>query len=168
MIDKKYLLELFRELVSIDSPSCGERMVCDCIKGRLLALGFLPQEDNTAEKINGRCGNLYCYVEGTLNLPPLLFSAHMDTVEPSRGKQLVSNEDGTITSAGDTVLGADDCAGLAVILEALTALRKSEQPHRPLELLFSAAEEPYCTGIRHFDFSQLRSREAYVFDVVQL
>lgn len=165
MIDRKHLLALFRELVSIDSPSYGERMVCDCIKSRLLALGLLPREDNAAAKIDGSCGNLYCYVEGTLNLPPLLFSAHMDTVEPSRGKQLVSNEDGTITSAGDTVLGADDCAGLAVILEALTALRKSKQPHRPLELLFSTAEEAYCTGIRHFDFSRLRSREAYVFDL---
>ena len=84
MIDKKHLLALFRELVSIDSPSYGERMVCDCIKSRLLALGLRPQEDNAAEKIKGSCGNLYCYVEGSLDLPTVLFSAHMYTVEPTR------------------------------------------------------------------------------------
>lgn len=89
----------------------------------------------------------------------------MDTVETSHRKQIIVSKDGTITSAGDTVLGADDCAGLAAILAALTALQKSKSPHRPLELVFSAAEEPYCAGIRHFDFSRLHSKEAYVFDL---
>ncbi|MDE7244512.1 MAG: M20/M25/M40 family metallo-hydrolase [Oscillospiraceae bacterium] len=164
MIDKKHLLELFQTLVSIDSPSYGERAVCDCINEYLVSLGLQPLEDDAAEKLGGNCGNLYCYVDGTPDLSPLLFSAHMDTVEPSSGKRMMTHEDGTVTSAGDTVLGADDCAGIAAILEALAVLLKGG-PHRPLELVFSAAEEPYCAGIRQFDFSRLRSKEAYIFDL---
>lgn len=165
MVNQERLLALFRQLVAIDSPSYGERRICDFLKEKLSALGLAAQEDDAAGKIGGSCGNLYCYVDGAADLPPLLFSAHMDTVEPSRGKRAVTDADGVIRSAGDTVLGADDCAGLAAILEALTALRASGLPHRPLELLFSAAEEPYCRGVRQFDFAALRSREAYVFDL---
>lgn len=164
-IDSKRLVDLFCRLVSIDSPSRGEREVCDHVKGLLTALGLDPQEDGAAEPLGGNCGNLYCYVDGSLDLPPLLFSAHLDTVEPSRDKRAVVDGAGRITSAGDTVLGADDVSAMAAILEALTALKESGTPHRPLELVFSAAEEPYCVGIQQFDFSRLRSRDAYVFDL---
>lgn len=119
-------------------------------------------EDNTQ---GNSCGNLYGYLPGTLDLPPLLLSAHMDTVEPSRGKQAVTDAEGRITSAGSTVLGADDCAGLASIIEALTVISENHIPHRPVEILFTAAEEPYCAGAGQFDFSELRSKEAYVFDL---
>ena len=115
-------------------------------------MGLPVREDDAARKIGGSCGNLYCYVEGELDLPPLLFCAHLDTVEPSRGKRIKTDENGVMTSVSDTVLGADDCAGIVSILEALTALRESGLPHRPLELLFSVAEEPYCAGIQQFDF----------------
>ena len=165
MTNRDRLLILFEQLIAFDSPSYGEREICDFIKGRLADLGIAVCEDGTAKKIGGNCGNLYAYVDGALNLPPLLFCAHMDTVEPSRGKQMRIAADGTITSDGKTVLGADDCAGIAAILEALTAVAESGRPHRPVEILFTVAEEPYCVGIQQFDFSKLRSKEAYVFDL---
>ena len=164
-VAKSRLLALFERLVSIDSPSFGEREMCDFIKERLARLGLTAREDSAAEKLGGTSGNLYCYVEGELEKPPLLFSGHMDTVEPARGKKLVRGPGGLLTSAGDTVLGADDLAGVAAILEALETLLASGEPHRPLELLFSAAEEPYCVGVLQYDFSSLKSREAYVFDL---
>ena len=165
MINRDRLLSLFEQLISFDSPSFGEREICDFIKGKLADLGIAACEDGAAEKIGGNCGNLYAYVGGALNLPPLLFCAHMDTVEPSRGKQMRTAAGGIITSDGKTVLGADDCAGIAAILEALTAAEESGLPHRPVEIVLTVAEEPYCVGIQHFDFSKLRSREAYVFDL---
>ena len=116
MTNRDRLLILFEQLIAFDSPSYGEREICDFIKGRLADLGIAVCEDGTAKKIGGNCGNLYAYVDGALNLPPLLFCAHMDTVEPSRGKQMRIAADGTITSDGKTVLGADDCAGIAAIL----------------------------------------------------
>ena len=164
-ISAERLLNMFGQLVALDSPSFGERAVCDCIAEKLTSLGLSPVEDDAAVRIGGNTGNLYTYVDGTLPLPPLLFCAHMDTVEPSCGKPMRISDDGIITSDGTTVLGADDAAAIASILEALTALRLSDTPHRPIELLFTAAEEPYCVGIQVFDFSNLKAKQAYVFDL---
>lgn len=165
MINRHRLLNLFEQLVSIDSPSFGERAMCDFLKKTLEGFGITAAECESAATGSDACGSLYACVEGGLDLPPLLFCGHMDTVEPSRGKRIKIDEAGTITSAGDTVLGADDCAGLAAILEALTVLKESGTPHRPLEILFTVAEEPYCAGVSYFDFTRLRSKESYVLDL---
>jgi tripeptide aminopeptidase len=164
-INRDRLLGRFSALVSIDSPSFAERPMSIALSSALRELGLSVREDDSAEKTGGSCGNLFAFLDGTLPLPPLLFCAHMDTVEPSRGKQAVFHSDGTITSGGDTVLGADDVSALAAILEALTALKESGDPHRPVEILFTAAEEPYCEGSRAADLSCLRAKEAYVFDL---
>lgn len=165
MIQEKRVWELFSELVSIDNPSLREEKMCERIKIFLENLQIPYEEDDTGSKIGGTSGNLYAYVEGDNSLPPLLFSAHMDSVSPAVGKKVVLHEDGTITSDGSTVLGADDLSGVCAILEALTSLKEDGTPHRPLELLFDVAEETYCAGIRQFDFSRLKSKEAYVFDL---
>lgn len=165
MIQSNRLIRLFTQLVAIDSATLGERNMCDAIKRELISLGIEPQEDQAGAAIGGNCGNLYAYVAGSLPLPPILLCAHMDTVEPSRGKRAVLQPDGRITSDGTTVLGADDLSGVCAILEALRSVRESGAAHRPVELLFTVAEETYCTGIRQLDFSRIRSREAYVFDL---
>lgn len=165
MINEQRLVKTFTELVSIDSPSFGERAVADYLRNRLSAMNITCTEDDAGEKLNGNCGNLFARVPATLEYEPLLFCTHMDTVEPSCGKRAVVHEDGKITSAGDTVLGADDFAGVAAILEALEVLRETGTPHRPLELLFTVAEEPYCTGVRYFDFSQCAAKTGFVLDL---
>ncbi len=165
MINQQRLIQTFVDLVVIDSPSYGERAVCDHLKNHLSALGLTPIEDDAASRLNGNSGNLYAYIEGSLDLPPLLFSAHMDTVEPSCGKKAILHPDGKITSEQKTVLGADDMAGLSAILEAVCCLKEQGIAHRPIELLFTVAEEPYNAGIRHFDPVILRSKQVYVFDL---
>ena len=154
------LAATFAALVAIDSPSYGERQMADELTRRLRALGLTVEEDDAAERIGGTSGNLYSFLPGTLDLPPLLLCAHMDTVAPANGKRAVREPDGRIHSAGDTVLGADDLAAVAIILEVLEALAESGAPHRPVEVLFSASEETYCVGASAFDFSRVRSREA--------
>ena len=89
MIQKERLISLFKRLVEIDNPSRGERKICDSIIQVLKENQIVPKEDDSAEKIGGTAGNLYAYIEGSLDLPPILFSAHMDTVEPSCGIFLV-------------------------------------------------------------------------------
>ncbi|GHU04468.1 peptidase [Spirochaetia bacterium] len=159
------LYDTFSKLVSIDSPSSGERGVCDFLGAKLLTLGFDIFEDDTAQKIGGNSGNLYGFLQGDSGLEPILLCAHMDTVEPSRKKISILHENGTISSKGDTVLGADDLAGVAEILEAIQRLIESKEPRRPIEVLFTVAEELYCRGARHFDTSILKSKEAFVFDL---
>lgn len=89
----------------------------------------------------------------------------MDTVEPAKGKKAVSHEDGTVTSDGTTVLGADDLAGVTAIYEAVRHLIETKIPHRPIEILISTGEELYCKGANAFDYSQVQAKEAYVLDL---
>ena len=163
-INSERLVKLFQELVSIDSPSFGERTMADVLTGKLKALGFAVEEDDSAEKLGGTAGNLIATLPGSLDLPPILLCCHMDTVAPALGKKAIVEPDGRIHSAGDTVLGADDLAAVAEILEAIQALQEQKIPHRPVEVLISAAEEPYCRGAAVLDCSRFRAKEAYVLD----
>jgi tripeptide aminopeptidase len=164
-INQVRLIDEFTKLVAIDSPSYSERQMGDYVKIRLNKLGMMVIEDDAGEKIGGSCGNIYGYLKGSAGAKPLLFCAHLDTVEPSSGKAAVIAEDGTITSRGNTVLGADDLAGVASILEALTVITENNLPHGPIEVLFTVAEEVYCKGSAEFDFTKVLSEEAYVLDL---
>ena len=164
-IDSQRLTDLFCELVAVDSPSYGERAMADLLTGKLQALGFSVTEDDSAHKLGGTAGNLIATMPGALDLPPLLLCAHMDTVAPAFGKKAIPEPDGKIHSAGDTVLGADDLAAVAAIIEAVTVLKEQDIPHRPLEVLISAAEENYCRGADVLDKRLLKAKEAYVLDL---
>jgi tripeptide aminopeptidase len=89
----------------------------------------------------------------------------MDTVGPGIGKKASIDENGVITSDGSTILGADDVAGIVVILEALTRLKENNIPHRPIEILFTVSEEKNCLGSALADYSKLKAKEAYTFDM---
>lgn len=175
-IDRERLITEFVSLISIDSKSFHEKKMADYLKHRLADLGFTVSEDDAGERLGGSCGNIYGYWKGAEDNTgeagvtpgtgaPLLFCCHMDTVEPCLGKKAVFEEDGTIKSGGETILGADDCSGIAAILEALTVIRDQNLSHRPIEVLFTVAEEVHCKGGSCFDFSSLRSGEAYVLDL---
>ncbi|MDR1733770.1 MAG: M20/M25/M40 family metallo-hydrolase [Oscillospiraceae bacterium] len=157
------LRETFTELAEIYSPSKREEAMYSCLKGKLENLGLQTQTDSPAPW-GGSCGNLYAFWEGTGM--PLLLSAHMDTVEPAKGKRLIYNSaDGTFRSDGTTILGADDCAGLAIILEAIARIKESGAAHRPAEILFTAAEEIYGLGAAAADYARLSAKEALVLDL---
>jgi tripeptide aminopeptidase len=165
MIKEERIRQRFTEMVSIDSPSFGERRMADYVKKELENLGFQVQEDQAGKHYGSDTGNIYGFLKGTVPGKPILFSAHLDTVEPSGGKKAVTLEDGKITSAGDTVLGADDIAGMVEILEGIQHLQEEGIPHRDIEVLFPIAEELYIKGTMVFDFTQIRAKEAYVLDL---
>lgn len=158
------LMQEFDELAAIDAESLSERKICDVLKVKLEDLGFTVTEDLAGTQIGGNAGNLYGYLKGTLPGAPVLLSAHMDTVKPGIGKRPI-HKNGKILSDGTTVLGADDIAGIVEILEGIRQAKEKGIPHRDVEVLFCVAEEMYTVGSRAFDFSQIRSREAYVLDL---
>lgn len=163
MINNERLINEFCKLVSIDSITFNERKMADYLIAVFDEIGIELTEDNAGKFYNSDTGNLYGYIEGEGE--PALFSAHMDTVEPGIGKRAVIHGDGKITSDGTTVLGADDAAGLAAIIEAIRTIKENKIKHRPVEVLFPAAEEVYTKGTKVFDFSRIRSKEAYVLDL---
>ena len=157
MIDKNRLIVTFLHLTAIDAESGDEAEMRAYLTGALAKLG-IPSETDDA-------GNLFARLPGTRTGDALLFSAHMDTVSPGRGKKAVRHPDGRITSDGTTVLGADDAAGIAAILEALTVIQENALPHPDIELLFTAEEERFCPGSARFDYKKLRAKTAYVLDL---
>ena len=87
----------------------------------------------------------------------------MDSVPPCHGIQ-PRIEDGIIKSDGTTILGGDDRIGVAAILEALTVIHERGLPHLPIEIAFTAQEEPGLVGSAALDCSQFRSKRGVVFD----
>jgi tripeptide aminopeptidase len=151
-MDNTRLLQTFLALVQIDSPSGQETAIAAELYDRLRALDVDVHIDPA--------GNVLGRWDGSDT--PLLLSAHMDTVAPGVGIRPVV-QDGVIRSDGTTILGSDDKSGIAVILEALTALR--EQGHRPsIEIAFTVREETGLLGAKALDPGWLRSCEALVLD----
>ena len=165
MIDEKRIADFFAELVFIDSPSLEECEMADTLKAKFAEIGVNFTEDHTQEQTGSNAGNLFARIPGSIDGAPVLFAAHMDTVEPAKGKKAVFHDDGTVTSDGTTVLGADDLAGVTAIYEAVRHITEAGAPHSPIEILISTGEELYCKGANAFDYSQVQAKEAYVLDL---
>lgn len=162
---KNRITENFLKLTAIDSESFNERKMADVIKDELKELGIVYSEDDAGSKIGGNAGNIYAYFEGNSAYEPILLSAHMDTVIPGNSKKAVLGEDGIIRSDGTTVLGSDDLAGITEILEGIRRVKESGKDHRSVEILFTVAEEAYTRGAAVFDYSKIKSKEAYCLDL---
>jgi len=156
MINQKRLLDTFLALVRIDSEWGDEAAMAREVAARLDRQGVSAETDGA--------GNVIAAVPGRVDgAPPVLFCAHLDTVRP--GKGIVPQvTDGLITSASDTVLGADNKAAVAALLELLHSLAEDETAHGPIELVFTTGEEIFCAGAGTLDFSRFRARLAYAFD----
>lgn len=163
MIDEGRVVRIFENLVRIYSPSFKERSMAEFIKGYVEALGFLAYEDEAGKALGGDAGNVLVTIPGTADGPCILFAAHMDTVEPSKGIEPVI-EDGVIRSKGDTILGADDKAGVAAMLELLSVLEGKLVRHGPIHLAFTVAEEVGLEGAKVMDLSDISVDYAYVLD----
>ncbi|NLZ76998.1 MAG: M20/M25/M40 family metallo-hydrolase [Spirochaetales bacterium] len=148
------LLDIFKNLVAIDSPSFEEDRVALFVEQKLLASGFSTRYDEA--------GNLYGYLEGEGNA--LLLNTHMDTVDLAVGARVVV-EDGIIRSDGTTALGADDKAAVAALLHALEKVVSEDRKHPPLVVLFTTAEETGLAGAKQVDRSLLDGVAfGYTFD----
>jgi tripeptide aminopeptidase len=162
-VNVERLAQTFMDLVRIDSISREERAIADALCARLAQLGAQVFVDDAWTRIGGSTGNLIARFNGNRTGDALLLSAHMDTVEPGRGiePQLI---EGIFTSAGDTVLGADDKSALAIILEVLECIREHDLPCAPLEIVFTIGEEIGLLGAKHLDYSMITARQGYVLD----
>jgi tripeptide aminopeptidase len=149
----------FLELVRIDSPTFQEQAICRRLAADLAALGLPVENDGTGRD---GVGNLIARLDGGPGLP-IALSAHFDNVQPGEGIEPVV-EDAIVRSAGDTILGADDKAGVAAILEALQVIREAGLPHPPLEIVLTWGEERGHLGATAVDVTKLRSKVCFVAD----
>lgn len=143
----------FMEMVKIDSESGNEANFINYLKGQFQELGAETQKDSY--------GNLVAKLpaKGCEGKEPILLSCHADTVKPGVGiePQLL---EGVITSKGDTILGADDKAGIAEMIEAI----RTATIHPPLEIAITRQEEVGLLGVKNFDFSLISAQRGFLLD----
>jgi len=166
LIKPQRLLANFIQLIKIDSITYEERGVAQYLSDKLSALavpGIDIYVDDVGGKIGGNSGNLIIALPGSVSVPSIMFSAHLDTVAPGRDIQ-PRIEDGTITSAADTILGADDKVGVAALLEMIITITERALPHGPIEIIFAVAEEKGLLGAKNLDISRIKSKYAFIFD----
>lgn len=163
MLNKNRLVNEFIELVKIDSLSRKERTMCDTLKQKLIDLGYNPFEDDAGKSIGGNSGNLICTIKGSKDVPAILVTAHMDTVVPGIGKNPIVEGD-IIKSDGTTILGGDDVAGIAVILETLRVLKEDNIEHGDIQIAFTVAEEVGLLGAKNLDFSKIYAKYGFILD----
>jgi tripeptide aminopeptidase len=157
------VLDLFCELAAMPSPPGDERAVADAVARYLRDCGLDVDEDGAGEVVQSTMGNLYTRLEPTAEGEPLLLCAHLDTVPPTAGIEPVV-EDGVVRNASGTILGADDKAAVAAMLEGTRRVLAEGRPHAGIELLFTPKEEVGLLGAYAFDHTRLHARTGYVYD----
>ncbi len=68
-----------------------------------------------------------------------------------------------VTGSGDTLLGADNKAGIAIIVSLVDSLLQNGHPHGPVKIAFTVDEE-IGRGMDHFDPKRFGARYAYTID----
>jgi tripeptide aminopeptidase len=157
------VLDLFLELAAIPSPSGEERAVADRVQRYLRDCGLQPDEDDAGRRVGSTMGNLYASIEPTAEGEPLFLCAHLDTVPPVDAVEPVV-EDGVVRNERDAILGADNKAAVAAMLEAARRVLAENRPHAGIELLFTPKEEVGLLGAFAFDHTRLRAKVGYVYD----
>ncbi|MCC0647119.1 M20/M25/M40 family metallo-hydrolase [Clostridioides sp. ZZV15-6598] len=165
MINEQRILNEFLELIQIDSLSLKEGNVAKVLVEKLEEIGCSVVVDNAGEKANGETGNIIATLKGNKEGKKILFSSHMDTVTPGIGvKPIVDEVNGIIKSDGTTILGSDDKAGIAAILEGLRQVKENNIEHTDIQVIFSICEECGLVGAKNLDYAKIDSKYAFVLD----
>lgn len=150
------VLDSFLEMVAIESPSWHEAPMAAYCAEKLAEMGFAVTFDASAAETGSDTGNLIAHLPGTV--PGRIgFSAHLDTVKPCAGIEAVIEQrhicdDITcrmaevVCSAGETILSADDKAGIAAIFEGLRSVLESGTPRPDITVLLTTCEEQSLLG----------------------
>jgi tripeptide aminopeptidase len=155
------LHDTFAGLCAIASPSGHERACAERIGAQLQALGLEVEEDRGYA--GSDAGNLLARIPGQA-ADSVLLCAHMDTVPPLAAIEPVIADGGWV-NANQGILGADNKAAVAVLLELARRLTGAQQPPAiGVELLFTVSEEDGLHGAKAFDVARLRSSFGYVMD----
>ena len=161
--ERQQLGETFASLCRIESPSGRERACTDWVTAELEGMGLGVAEDECGSEAGSDAGNILAAIPGRSG-QTILLCAHLDTVPlASAVEPVVLN--GGWENANEGILGADNKAAVAVMLELARRLAVApEPPEVGIELLFTVCEEVALRGAKAFDASRLQSAFGYVFD----
>ena len=153
-LTREKLVDTLFKMVRISSESGEEKEFIKYIKD-------LFTKELKAKCIIDNYGNLILEIpsKNSICIEPVLFGVHADTVKPGKEIEPVL-KNGIIRSKGETILGADDKAGIAELFEAI---RTAEQ-YPSLEIVVSREEEVGLIGTKNIDISLIKSKIGFVID----
>lgn len=144
-VNQDRLIKTFIDLVKIDSEFGEEQEIINYLQKIMVDFGFNTEIDET--------GNLIC--SNSLN-PRLLLAAHTDTVMPGKNIHPVI-EGNIIKTDGTTILGTDDKANIAIILEILQVIKENSL-EVSVEVVFTVGEEIGLVGSKNLDYTKIKSK----------
>ncbi|MCX6998081.1 MAG: peptidase T [Kiritimatiellaeota bacterium] len=131
-------------------------------RGRVPVIGLIAHVD-TSPSVSGKDvrPQVVEYRGGDLTLP----GDGSVVIRASENPELLDNVGRTIvTSDGTTLLGADDKAGVAIIMTAVQTLLADSKPlHGDIRICFTPDEE-VGRGTEHFDLEKFGAQVAYTVD----
>ncbi len=167
MVNQRRLVDEFLELVQVDSETKHEQAISKLLQRKFQELGLAVIEDDTAAATGHGSGNVFAMLPATAGYEdqePIYFTCHMDTVVPGAGIKPQVDDDGYIRSDGTTILGSDDKAGIAALIEAIRVLREEDAAHGQIQFVITVGEESGLVGARAIDPSQLKAKYGYALD----
>jgi tripeptide aminopeptidase len=170
--DAPPVLRTFVDLAAIPSEARDEGRVAIWCRGYLEGLGLEVVEDDAATTIPGGgagTGNLLVRLPATPGTEgtPIFLCAHLDTVTlEDEVVPVLEDRDGvlTVTNEREAILGGDNKAAVAVILELVRELVQTGEAHAGVELVLTPCEEIGLLGAKAFDASSLVAEYGFVFD----
>lgn len=157
----------FTELSKYPRCSGGEKPASDFLAAFGEALMLDTRQDDALNVLIKKRGT-----DGRENEPPIILQAHIDMVcrknddvdHDFERDPIIPVIDGDwIRAQKRTTLGADDGAGVSMIMAALAAGNLS---HPPIEAVFTTGEEFWMLGAERFDVSWLAGRRLLNLDMV--
>ena len=157
-IDTDQAIDLVMQLMAIPGSSGQEEEAAQFVVDQLRAAGA-PKSAIRFDSAHRRTpfkaeiGNLYLKLPGTRRQPRRMLTAHLDTVPICVGSRPVRKGNRVRSADPDTGLGADNCAGCAVLLNTALEILKHELPHPPLTFCWFIQEEIGLQGSRAANLS---------------
>lgn len=150
------LIDTFLALAAIDEIYPHEDKILSYIKQRLTQAGAPYRQD--------KAGNIVARIPGK-SAEALGFATHVDIAAPLHGRAVIVTEK-VIKTDGTGILGADDKAAIAALLELADAVYRAKQPpERTIEMLFTVGEECGLRGAKALDTSLLCAEQFIIIDM---
>jgi len=166
-VNQNRLVENFIKLARIKSYSGEEKEIAAILISMLERINAKIGEGKKGSGMSvsiDDTGNIYAILPGnTDSIKPVIFCCHMDTVKPGPEIKPII-KDGIITNESIGILGADDKAGIAAVIELLEIIAENDLAHGDIEIIFTVIEEAGMVGSKGFNYKKLKSKNAYVLD----
>lgn len=160
--DYPEVVKTFLEIVPIYNPSKHEDELVLWLVDKLTAIGVksIVQDD---------FGNVIAKIDSNIpdNDKSIMFITHLDSVRPCNGISVKiedTKSDYIIKPKSNTILSADDKAGISAIIEAVRIIKNNKIERPNIELVFTVQEEIGLLGAKALDYSQFKSKIAFSVD----